>query len=86
MPSVFLIDDNTIKAVHGAYAKGGELRAVVELRERYPALVGAAALHSVRRILMMDPDAEQRMMARLAALKAERQRVKRGSGYIIRWP
>jgi len=49
---MFSIDDATIRAVHGAHARGGELVAVVELRERFPGISSnAAAADCVRRII-----------------------------------
>ena len=79
---MFMLDDATIRAVHAAYARGGDLAAVVEVRERFPGLASAAALDCVRRILAMQPGKEAVIAARLAAVRAE-QRAKRG--YVIRW-
>ena len=82
---MFLIDDATIRAVHAAYTRGGELGAVVELRERFPGVASnAAALDCVRRVLLMPPNAEAAMVARLAALKNQK-RSKRSQPLIILW-
>ena len=79
---MFSIDDASIRAVHTAYERGGELLAVVELRERFPGVTSnAAAADCVRRILAMQVGQE----ALIAARMAEHRRLLRKNGYTIRW-
>ncbi len=71
---MFLIDDASIAAVQTAFSRGGELVAMVELRERFPGLTDhAAALGCVHQVLAMRLGAEAEMLARLAALKSEKR-------------
>lgn len=73
---MFLVDDATIRAVQAAQARGGDLAAVVELRERFPGITSnAAALGAVRMVLAMRPD-DGEITARVAAVRAEWRRAK----------
>jgi hypothetical protein len=82
---MMLIDDPTIRAVHAAHARGGDLAAAVELRERFPGLAGnVAAMDCVRRILQMQPGMDEIIAARVAAAK-QVSKAKRSRGYVIRW-
>ena len=61
---------------HTAYARSGDLGAIVELRQRFPGITNnTAALDVVRMVLTMRPD-DGTIAARIAALKAERRRPK----------
>ena len=80
-----LIDDPTINAVHAAYARGGDLAAAVELRERFPGLASnGVALDCARVILSMRPGQGEVLAARVAAARAV-DRAKRPVPVVIRW-